>query len=284
VNYFSYDDRSYRVIPQVERRFRLLPEQLRDYHVATQAGALVPLSAVATLGQSVEPRALLRFNQLNAATLSGVPAPGVSLGEAVEYLRREAGVLLPASYVTDWAGESRQYVTESGALLLAFVLALVLMYLTLSAQYSSFRDPAIMLVSVPMSLAGALAFFALGVVSVNIYTQIGLLALIGSIIRHGILLVEFANDLQGEEGLGRRAAMEKAAALRLRSILMTTLATLLGLVPLLLAASGPGAASRFAISFTLGVGMAIGTLFTLFVVPALYTVVATERAGTARTP
>jgi multidrug efflux pump len=277
VNYFSYDDRSYRVIPQVERRFRLRPEQVRDYHVATAGGELVPLGAIATLRETVEPRELLRFNQLNSATLSGVPAPGVSLGEAVDYLRRQADDLLPESYVTDWVGESRQYVSESAALLLSFALAIALMYLTLAAQYSSFRDPAIMLVSVPMSLAGALVFFALGVVSVNIYTQIGLLALIGSIIRHGILLVEFANDVQAQERIDRRAAMEKAAGLRLRSIVMTTLATVLGLLPLLVAASGPGAASRFAISLTLGVGLALGTVFTLFVVPALYTVVASER-------
>ncbi|SET67430.1 multidrug efflux pump [Nitrosomonas marina] len=277
VNFFSFDGRSYRVVPQVERQYRLQAEQLLDYYIANDEKELIPLSAIATLTQQVEPRQLLRFNQLNSATLSAVPAPGITLGQAVEYLQQQADTLLPGSYVTDWAGESRQYVTEGSALLFSFALAVMFMYLTLSAQYNSFRDPAVMLVSVPMSLAGALIFFAFGVVSVNIYTQIGLLALIGSIIRHGILLVEFANDLQLKESLNRRKAMEKAASLRLRSILMTTLATLFGLIPLLVAASGPGAESRFAISFTLGVGLAIGTAFTLFVVPSLYTVLATDR-------
>lgn len=277
VNFFSFDGRSYRVVPQVERQQRLQAEQLMNYYIANDENELIPLSSLATLTQHVEPRQLLRFNQLNSATLSAVPAPGVALGQAVEFLQQQADTLLPDNYVTDWTGESRQYVMEGAALLFSFALAVMFMYLTLSAQYNSFRDPAVMLVSVPMSLAGALIFFAFGVVSVNIYTQIGLLALIGSIIRHGILLVEFANDLQLKESLNRREAMEKAASLRLRSILMTTLATLFGLIPLLVAASGPGAESRFAISFTLGVGMAIGTVFTLFVVPALYTVLATER-------
>ncbi|SER81389.1 multidrug efflux pump [Nitrosomonas sp. Nm51] len=277
VNFFSFDGRSYRVVPQVERQYRLQAEQLMDYYIASDEKELIPLSAIATLTQRVEPRQLLRFNQLNSATLSAVPVPGITLGHAVEYLQQQADTLLPGNYMTDWTGESRQYVTEGSALLFSFALAVMFMYLTLSAQYNSFRDPAVMLVSVPMSLAGALIFFAFGVVSVNIYTQIGLLALVGSIIRHGILLVEFANDLQLKETLNRREAMEKAASLRLRSILMTTLATLFGLIPLLVAASGPGAESRFAISFTLGVGMAIGTVFTLFVVPSLYTVLATDR-------
>jgi multidrug efflux pump len=277
VNFFSFDGRSYRVVPQVQRKYRLQPEQLMNYYIANAEGDLIPLSTIATLTQSVEPRQLLRFNQLNSATISAVPAADVSLGQAVEFLQQHANTMLPDNYVTDWAGESRQYVTESTVLLLSFALAVTLMYLTLCAQYNSFRDPAVMLISVPMSLAGALIFFAYGTVSVNIYTQIGLLALIGSIIRHGILLVEFANDLQQKESLNRREAIEKAASLRLRSILMTTLATIFGLIPLLVAASGPGAESRFAISFTLGVGMAIGTIFTLFVVPSLYTVLATER-------
>ena len=294
VNFFTYDGRSYRVVPQVDPDFRLRPEQLNTFYVAAGGGAgdavgdgggsgagggLVPLDAFASLEESVQPRRLLRFDQLNSATISGVPAPGVSIGEIVEFLEARADELLPASYVTDWAGQTRQFVDESSSLLTAFALAIALMYLVLVAQYESFRDPLVMLVSVPMSLAGALAFFALGVVSINIYTQIGLLALAGSIIRHGILLVEFANDIQEKDGLDRRQAMQKAAALRLRSILMTTLATIVGLIPLLVASGGPGAASRFAISFTLGVGMLIGTVFTLFVVPALYTVIASKRGA-----
>lgn len=171
-------------------------------------------------------------------------------------------------------------VEEGNTLVLAFAVAVALMYLVLAAQFNSLRDPGIMLVSVPMSLAGALIFFALGVVTVNIYTQIGLLALIGSIIRHGILLVEFANNVQQNEKLERVAAMRRAARLRLRPILMTTIATLAGMVPLLFAI-GPGAESRFAIGLVLGAGMAIGTVFTLFVVPALYTVVARRRDNEA---
>ncbi|MEZ6127208.1 MAG: efflux RND transporter permease subunit [Planctomycetaceae bacterium] len=277
VNFFSYDGRSYRVVPQVERRYRLIADQLLDYRVAAGNGELVPLSSFVSIEGSEQPRQLKRFNQLSSATLSGVPAPGVSLGEAIDFLEKQSNDTLPDGYVTDWKGVSRQFVSESSSLLLAFGLAVLLMYLTLAAQYESFRDPAVMLISVPMSLAGALVFIAAGVVTVNIYTQIGLLALVGSIIRHGILLVEFAGELQTSTGLDRRAAMEKAASLRFRSILMTTTATVVGLIPLLIAAGGPGAASRFAISFTLGIGMAIGTLFTLFVVPALYTVLADER-------
>lgn len=283
VNYFSLDERSYRVIPQVQRQFRLNPEQLQDYYVRAQDEELVPLSAFVSISTDIRPNSLSRFNQLNAAILSGVPAPGISIGEALTFLQNEAENL-PQGYSVDYGGVSRQFVQEGSNIALAFGLAVILVYLTLAAQYESFRDPAVMLVSVPMSLAGALAFFALGVVSANIYTQIGLLALTGSIIRHGILLVEFANQIQKAEGTDRRDAMEKAAGLRLRSILMTTIATLIGLVPLLIASSGPGANSRFAISFVLGIGMAIGTIFTLFVVPALYTVVASKRvtSGTER--
>lgn len=275
-NYFSLDERSYRVIPQADRLYRLRPEQLRDYYVRSNTGGLVPLSGFVTIETQAQPRELIRFNQLNAAVLSGVPRPGVPIGEAIAFLQAE-GRKMPAGFSVDYAGQARQFVQESSTLLVAFGLAVVLVFLILAAQYESFRDPVIMLVSVPMSLAGALLFFALGVVSANIYTQIGLLALIGSIIRHGILLVEFANDIQEDEGLDRREAMQKAASLRFRSIVMTTVATLISMVPLLLAGSGPGANSRFAISFVLGVGMAIGTVFTLFVAPALYTLVAAER-------
>jgi multidrug efflux pump len=277
VNYFSLQGRSYRVIPQVDRDFQLTPEQLTQYYVRTASGQLVPMSTVVSLEETVQPRQLLRFNQLNSATISGVPAPGVALGEAVNFLRQTADETLPQGYVTDWAGQSRQYVQENTALVTAFFLAIILVYLVLAAQYESFRDPLIMLVSVPMSIAGALLFFVLGVVTVNIYTQVGLLALIGSIIRHGILLVEFGNQVQREDGLNRRDAIQKAAAIRFRAIIMTTIATLVGMIPLLIA-SGPGAESRFAIGFVLGAGLAVGTVFTLFVVPALYTVIAKERS------
>ena len=251
VNFFSTEGRSYRVIAQVDRLHRLTPEQVTNYRIRTRSGQLVPASTIIDLEPTVAPRQLIRFNQLNAATLSGVPAPGVPLGEAIDFLRSTAEEALPGNYILDWAGQSRQFVQESTALYTAFALAVVLIYLVLAAQYESFRDPAIMLVSVPMSLAGALLFMALGVVTDNIYAQVGLLALVGSIIRHGILLVEFGNDMQEQEGLDRRRAIEKAAAIRLRAILMTSIATLAGMVPLLLA-SGPGAESRFTISLVLG--------------------------------
>jgi multidrug efflux pump len=273
VNFFSAAGRSYRVIPQVERQFRLTPEQLTQYHVRTESGALIPLSTIVRLRDTVQPRQLVRFNQLNAATISGVPAPGITLGTAIATLERHAAATLPRGFVTNWAGQSRQFFAERTTLVTGFVLAVLLMYLVLAAQFESFRDPAIMLVSVPMSLAGALLFIALGVVTLNIYTQIGLLALVASIIRHGILLVEFANQVQRRDHVDRRRAVETAAAQRLRPILMTTLATLFGMVPLWFA-GGPGAESRFAIGFVLGTGMALGTVFTLFVVPALYTVIA----------
>ena len=276
VNFFSTDGRSYRVIPQVERSARLTPEQLTQYHIRTGSGQLVPLSTVVQVRESVQPRELARFDQLNSATLSGTPAPGVTLGEAVSTLQQIADQALPDQFLINWEGESRQYIEEGSALVLAFGLAVILMYLVLAAQFESFRDPAIMLVSVPMSLAGALIFFTIGILTVNIYTQIGLLGLIASIIRHGILLVEFANQVQLTEHLDRHQAMEKAAARRLRPILMTTIATLAGMIPLLIA-TGPGSESRFAIGLVLGAGMAIGTVFTLFVVPALYVVVARDR-------
>jgi multidrug efflux pump len=281
VNYFTFDGRSYRVIPQVEREARLTVDQLKDYQVRTRSGELVPVSTFVSIEESIQPRQLKRFNQLNSAIISGVPADGVSLGEAIAFLRETANEQLPASYTTDWAGRSRQFVGESSSLFVAFGLALALMYLVLAAQYESFRDPAVMFIAVPMAIAGALIFFAAGVVTINIYTQIGLLALIGAIIRHGILLVEVANQQQEEEGLNRREAMEEAARLRFRSIIMTTISTFVGVIPLIVAGSGPGAGSRFAISFTLGFGLIVGTLFTVFMVPAVYTLIARERGEQA---
>ena len=277
VNYFTYDGRSYRVIPQAKRNERLTVDQLQKYQVRTTSGALVPLSTFVTIDQSTQPRQLKRFNQLNAAIISGVPAEGVSLGRAIAFLEQTADEQLPANYTVDYAGRSRQFVGESSSLFVAFGLAVALMYLVLSAQYESFRDPAVMFMAVPMAIAGALFFFAAGIVSINIYTQIGLLALIGAIIRHGILLVEVANQQQVENGLDKREAMAESARLRFRSIMMTTISTFVGVIPLIVAGSGPGAGSRFAISFTLGFGLLVGTLFTVFMVPALYTLVARDR-------
>lgn len=272
VNYFSLNGRSYKVIPQVQQRSRLTSEQLLDYPIRTAKGTTVPLATLATLKTQVVPQSLPHFQQLNAATVSGVPFPGVTLGAAIASLQDLAHRTLPVGYSVDYAGQSRQLVQESSSFTFTFLFALVIIFLALAAQFESFRDPFIILVSVPMSIAGALIFIALGIsgVTLNIYTEVGLVTLMGLISKHGILMVEFANHRQ-EQGLNKRAAIEAAAAIRLRPILMTTAAMVLGVAPLLFA-SGAGAAARFSIGLVIASGITIGTLFTLFVVPAVYVV------------
>jgi multidrug efflux pump len=200
--------------------------------------------------------------------ISGVPRPGVPLGDALGVLEQAAKEVLPPGYAVDYAGQSRQFKSEGAALVLTFFFALIIIYLVLAAQFESFRDPIIMLVTVPMSICGALIFVSLGLATINIYTQVGLVTLIGVISKHGILIVEFANRLQ-EQGRSKREAIEEAAAIRLRPVLMTTAALVLAVVPLLIA-TGPGAAARFSIGLVIATGMTIGTAFTLFVVPAVY--------------
>jgi hydrophobe/amphiphile efflux-1 (HAE1) family protein len=282
VNRFNLYGRSYQVIPQVPRDFRLTAEWLKRYQVRTAAGALVPLSSIAAVGESVQPNALTSFQQLNSATLSGVPFPGRTVGEAIDFLKTTAVQKLPEGFAYDFQGESRQYVQEGSTLVITFVFALIIIYLVLAAQYESFRDPLIILIALPTAMFGALIPLNLGLATVNIYTQVGLVTLIGLISKHGILMVDYANHLQEYEGLSRREAIEKAAAIRLRPILMTTAAMVVGMVPLL-TASGAGAASRFSIGIVIAAGMTIGTIFTLFVTPAVYTYVArehrTERAA-----
>jgi multidrug efflux pump len=268
VNRFSMESRSYKVIPQVQRAERLNPDQLTQYYTRTGSGKLVPLSTLVTLRESVEPQQLKRFQQLNAVVISGVPRPGVTLGEALGVLEQAAAEVLPPGYAVDYAGQSRQYKSEGAVLVLTFFFALIIIYLVLAAQFESFRDPIVMLVTVPMSICGALIFVSLGLTTINIYTQVGLVTLIGVISKHGILIVEFANRLQ-EQGRSKREAIEEAAAIRLRPVLMTTAALVLAVVPLLIA-TGPGAAARFAIGLVIATGMTIGTAFTLFVVPAVY--------------
>ncbi len=280
VNRFNLYGRSYQVIPQVPRDFRLTDEWLKRYQVRTTAGALVPLSSVATVGQSVQPNALTSFQQLNSATLSGVPFPGRTVGEAIDFLKQTAASKLPEGFSYDFQGESRQYVQEGSTLVVTFIFALIIIYLVLAAQYESFRDPLIILIALPTAMFGALIPLNLGLATVNIYTQVGLVTLIGLISKHGILMVDYANHLQESEGLDRRAAIEKAAAIRLRPILMTTAAMVVGMVPLL-TASGAGAASRFSIGIVIAAGMTIGTIFTLFVTPAVYTYVAREHRAHA---
>lgn len=271
---FAMDNRSYRVIPQIQRNERLTPDQLTRLYTRTGDGELVPLSSFVSLEDSVEPRALRRFQQLNAVTLSGVPRPGVTLGEALEILENIATEVLPSGYTLDYSGQSRQFKAEGTQLVVTFFFALIVIYLVLAAQFESFRDPLIMLMTVPMSIAGALLFISLGFTSLNIYTQVGLVTLIGLIAKHGILIVEFANQLHAQ-GRNLRDAIEEAASLRLRPILMTTAATVIAMVPLLLS-SGAGAGARFAMGLVIASGMTIGTLFTLFVVPAMYVYLARE--------
>jgi multidrug efflux pump len=277
VNYFNIQGNSYKVIPQVERAGRLNPEQLKNYYVRVGGGRLAPLATFASLKYKVQPQTLNHFQQLNAATIIAAPRPGVSLGQALDYLKSEADRMFPQGYSEDYAGQSRQYVQEGGALVVAFAFGAVIIFLVLAAQFESFRDPLIILLgSVPMTLAGALVFLFLGVSTINIYTQVGFITLVGLISKHGILIVQFANQLQ-REGRPKLEAIEQAAGVRLRPILMTTAAMVLGVVPLVIA-TGAGASSRFAMGIVIATGMSVGTLFTLFVVPAVYMLIARDQA------
>ena len=267
-NRFSLENRSYKVIPQVQRGDRLTPEQLQQYYIRTGSGDLIPLATLVRLEETVQPQQLKRFQQLNSVTISGVQRPGVTLGEALGILESAAQEVLPPGYSVDYSGQSRQFKKEGSDLMITFFFALIVIYLVLAAQFESFRDPIIMLITVPMSVCGAMIFVSLGLATLNIYTQVGLVTLIGVISKHGILIVEFANKMQ-EEGMGKREAIEHAAAVRLRPVLMTTAALVLAMIPLLIAA-GPGGGARFAIGLVVAAGMTIGTLFTLFVVPAMY--------------
>jgi multidrug efflux pump len=281
VNYFSMSGRSYKVIPQVQQRFRLNARQLLDYHIRTADGTLVPLSTVATVDTKTVPESLNHFQQLNSATIQGVAMPGVSQGDAIAYLQKLAAETLPRDYSIDYGGLSRQYVQETSGFVTTFGFALIIIFLALAALFESFRDPVIILVSVPMSIAGALIFVSVGIAgaSLNIYTEVGLVTLMGLISKHGILIVQFANDLQAE-GKSKREAIELAAGIRLRPILMTTAAMVLGVAPLITAA-GAGAVSRFQMGLVIASGLSIGTLFTLFVVPAVYMLLAADRSKKA---
>jgi multidrug efflux pump len=278
VNRFSIQGQSYKVIPQVKRVERLTPEQLTQIYVTGAGNKLVPLSTFASLKNTTEPRELKKFQQLNAVRIQGVLPPGVPLDQALRFLENEAKGILPQGYTVDYAGESRQLRTEGSKFLGVFLLSAVLIYLVLAAQFESFRDPFIILAgSVPLALSGALFFSFLGLTTLNIYSQVGLITLVGLVSKNGILIVEFANHLQ-ETGLGKVAAVTRAAATRLRPILMTTAATVMGHFPLVLA-KGPGAGARNSIGIMLVSGMIIGTLFTLFVVPSIYVLVARTRVA-----
>jgi multidrug efflux pump len=278
VNRFSIMGRSYKVIPQTERSERLNPDQIKDIYIRGPEGKMVPLSTFATIQNSVEPRQLNRFQQQNTAKIYGVPRPGVTLDQALAVLEKKAKEILPNGFNFDYAGGSRQLRTEGNSLLETFILAILLIYLVLAAQFESFRDPLIIILgSVPLALSGAMLFVFLGVQgsTINIYTQVGLITLVGLVSKNGILIVEFANKLQ-EEGRTKLEAVKEAAGTRLRPILMTSAATVFGHLPLVFV-TGAGAAARNNIGIVLVTGMTIGTLFTLFIVPSIYLVLAADR-------
>ncbi|MBN8213391.1 MAG: efflux RND transporter permease subunit [Xanthomonadales bacterium] len=292
-NRFAMQNRSYRVIAQVQRSDRINADQLTNYYTRTRSGELIPLSTVVTLKESAQPQVLKRFQQLNAVSITFAPRPGVSKGEALGVLEQAAKEVLPQGYSVDYAGESRQFKQEGTTMLVTLLFALIIIFLVLSAQFESFRDALIMLITVPMAICGALLVMnVLAIVSgilgfqgieafpgmsINIYTQVGLVTLVGVITKHGILIVEFANKLQIEKGLSKREAIEEATAIRLRPVLMTTAALVFAMIPLLMA-SGPGAAARFSMGTVIASGMTIGTAFTLFVLPAFYLYLARDHS------
>ena len=292
VNRFTVQGRSYQVIPQVPRTERSTVDQILKFHVRAADGSMVPLSSFVSVSQSVQPNGLATFQQLNSAMLQGVPFPGHTIGEGIAFLQQKADEIMPQGMAYDFKGESRQFIQEGNTLAITFAIALLLIYLVLAAQFESFRDPFIILIGLPATVFGALfVLFILGEVNgamqnnppvnlgsgtINIYTQIGLVTLIGLIAKHGILMVEFANKLQETKGYDKHLAIKEAAAIRLRPILMTTAAMVIGVVPLLLA-NGAGAHSRFDIGIVIAAGMTIGTMFTLFITPAIYSYVARDR-------
>ena len=275
VNYFAIGGRSYRVIPQVLQVDRLNSDQVLDFHLRNGDGTLFPAGTVATLKDSVAPQAIRRFQQLNSATISGVYGPNFSQEQVLDFFRKALRESAPPGYQADYSGVSRQYMQEAGGFLVTLGFAVIIVFLALAAQFNSLRDPLIILVSVPMALFGALIFINLGLASLNIYTQVGLVTLMGLISKHGILIVQFANELQAA-GRTRLEAIAEASAIRLRPILMTTAAMVLGVFPLVIA-GGAGAAGRRAMGLVIFTGLSIGTVFTLFVVPAFYNLFASQR-------
>ena len=275
VNYFSIGGRSYRVIPQVLQVNRLNPGQVLDYYVRTADGTMLPVSTLASLKNTVVPQSINRFQQLNSATISGVYGPSFSQEQVLDFFRKALKDSAPPGYQADYSGVSRQFMQEAGGFLVTLAFAIIIVFLALAAQFNSLRDPLIILVSVPMALFGAMIFINLGVATLNIYTQVGLVTLMGLISKHGILIVQFANELQAA-GRTRLEAITEAAAIRLRPILMTTAAMVLGVFPLVIA-GGAGAAGRRAMGLVIFTGLSIGTVFTLFVVPAFYNMFGADR-------
>ena len=270
VNYFSIAGRSYKVIPQVLQVDRLNPDDLLDFRIRTPSGDMISASTIGHIKHTVVPQSVNHFQQLNSASISGVA--GVSQGEALQLMRDTLKEVAPSGYTVDYSGQSRQFMNESGGFMTTIFFAIIIVFLALAAQFESFRDPVIILVSVPLALFGAMIFIFWGFSTINIYTQVGLVTLMGLISKHGILIVEFANQIR-KKGVDKRAAIEEAAGERLRPILMTTAAMVFGVLPLVIA-SGAGAAGRYAMGLVIFTGLSIGTLFTLFVVPAMYVAIA----------
>ncbi|MCG9632481.1 multidrug efflux RND transporter permease subunit [Vibrio sp. Isolate30] len=273
VNRIDLNGRSYEVIPQVERKFRLNPESMNNYYVRAADGRAVPLGSLITIDVVAEPRSLPHFNQLNSATIGAVPAPGAAMGDAIAWFENIAETKLPSGYNHDYMGEARQYVTEGSALYATFGLALAIIFLVLAIQFESVKDPLVIMVSVPLAICGALIALAWGAATMNIYSQVGLITLVGLITKHGILICEVAKEEQLHHQKSRIEAVMEAAKVRLRPILMTTAAMIAGLIPLMYA-SGAGAAQRFSIGIVIVAGLAIGTIFTLFVLPVIYSYLA----------
>ncbi|RVB28195.1 multidrug efflux protein [Mesorhizobium sp. M7A.F.Ca.CA.001.07.2.1] len=272
---FDRDSNSYDIIPQVPQEFRDNPDKLGEYFVRSVTGEMVPLSAVVKISNNAAPAAIEQFNQLNSSTISALPLPGVTTGDGLKALEDIAKESLPDTFFLDYSGQSRQEKEQGNTILIAFAAAVVVIYLVLAAQFESFRDPLIIMMAVPLSIFGAIVPLNLGLGTLNIYTQVGLITLIGLITKHGILLVEFANQQREKHGMRRRDAIIASAKVRLRPILMTTAAMALGVVPLI-TSSGAGAAARYSMGLVIFTGILVGTLFTLFVVPMFYTFIASK--------
>ncbi|KQU90908.1 acriflavine resistance protein B [Mesorhizobium sp. Root695] len=272
---FDRDSNSYDIIPQVPQEFRDNPDKLGEYFVRSVTGEMVPLSAVVKISTNAAPAAIEQFNQLNSSTISALPLPGVTTGDGLKALEDIANESLPDTFFVDYSGQSRQEKEQGNTILIAFAAAVVVIYLVLAAQFESFRDPLIIMMAVPLSIFGAIVPLNLGLGTLNIYTQVGLITLIGLITKHGILLVEFANQQREKHGMRRRDAIIASAKVRLRPILMTTAAMALGVVPLI-TSSGAGAAARYSMGLVIFTGILVGTMFTLFVVPMFYTFIASK--------
>jgi len=275
---FDRDSNSYDIIPQVPQEYRLNPENLQHYYVRSSTGEMVPLDAVIRVRTQASPASIEQFNQLNSATISAMPLPTVTTGDGLATLEQIAREVLPEGFFIDYSGQSRLEKTQGNTIAIAFALAVVVIYLVLAAQFESFRDPLIVMMSVPLTIFGAVVPLNIGLGTLNIYTEVGLITLVGLITKHGILLTEFANQQRELHGLSKRDAIIASAKVRLRPILMTTAAMALGVVPLIMA-DGAGAAARYSMGLVIFSGILIGTAFTLFVVPMFYTYIASDHTA-----